>query len=183
MANFRQSAEYRAIYDRIDKAVKQMPARLAVVAVNFSKERFVHKNWLDVGTTHWKKTKKRTGSTLVASGRLKRSIRKISITPSRIVVGTNVPYARAHNDGGEFSGTETVRKHTRKASTRRAHVRRGKAIKAQRVKGYTVRQHTRKYKRKFEKRQFIGKSKDLQGRLQRTIERELRNAMYNNRAT
>lgn len=181
MSDFRQTSEYQEIYNRIDKAVRQLPARLAVVAVNFSKERFVQKNWIDRSTTPWKKTKKRKGSTLVASGRLKRSIRRLRISPSQIVIGTDTPYARAHNDGLEIKGTEMVRSHRRKPHKRRTHVRKGKYIKEQQVKGYTVKKHSRKYRRKFEKRQFIGKSRELQNRLQCTIERELSKAISSNK--
>lgn len=175
----RQSEDYQKIFDRINSAVKALPARVAVVAVNFSKERFVKKNWIDRYVDAWKpaRRKKRKGSLLVASGRLKRSIRKISVTPTQVVIGTNVPYARIHNEGGEISGTERVKSFRRKAHKRKAHTRDGKRIKAQTVKAYRVKPFSRKYKRKFEKRQFIGASMELDYRISTLIKNELNKAV------
>jgi len=173
----RNSEEYIKIFDRIDKAVSALPARIAVVAVNFSKERFVKKNWIDRHVDTWKKTKKRKGSTLVASGRLKRSIRKISVTPARVVIGTNVPYARPHNEGGTYSGTESVRSFVRRKHRRRAHIRGGKRIKAQTIKAYRVKPFSRKYHRKFVKRQFIGQSMELNYRIDKLIKTEINKAI------
>ncbi|NDW10433.1 phage virion morphogenesis protein [Dysgonomonas sp. 520] len=173
----RNSRDYIAIFDRINNTVKRLPSQIAVVAVNFSKERFVKKNWVDKTSKDWKKTKKRTGSTLVASGRLKRSIRKITVTPSRITIGTNVPYARPHNEGGEFSGTETVRSFVKKQHSRRSYIRNGKRVRAQIVKSHRVKSFTRKYKRKFEKRQFIGQSQELNNRIDKLIHDELNKAI------
>jgi len=161
MANIdRNSQEYKQIFDRINQTVKRIPARVAVVAFNFSKERFEKKNWIDRASERWKKTEKNKGSTLVASGRLKRFIRKISVTSKRIIIGTDIPYARAHNDGIEIKGIEQVRSYTRRAHRRRSYIRNGKRIKSQNVKSHRVKSFSRKYHRKFVKRQFIGYSRE-----------------------
>lgn len=164
---------YINIFNRINRVVQQIPSRVAVLAVNFSKDRFVQKNWIDSQPEPWTKTKKRKGSTLVASGRLKRSIRKVRISPSQVVIGTDAPYARAHNDGEEIQGTEQVKSHTRREHRRKSHRRKGKRIKAYTVKAYTVKAHSRKYHRKFAKRQFIGKSKRLTNNVKMLIKNEL----------
>ena len=96
------------ICDNIERAVHLIPNKAAVIAVNFSKERFVKKNWLDNREHPWRKTKKRKGSTLIKSGRLKRSIRKVHVGADYAIVGTDVPYARINNDGGTIEGTEQV---------------------------------------------------------------------------
>lgn len=67
------------ICNNIERVIRLIPHKAAVLAVNFSKERFVKKNWIDTSEQTWKKTKKRKGSTLIKSGRLKRSIRKVHI--------------------------------------------------------------------------------------------------------
>lgn len=169
--------KYIEIFNRINTTVGQLPARIAVLAVNFSKDRFAQKNWIDSVANPWKKTNKRKGSTLVASGRLKRSIRKISVTPSRVTIGTDVPYARAHNEGLEISGTERVRSFTRKKHRRKSHIRGGKRIKAQIVDSHKVNSFTRKYKRKFAKRQFIGKSKRLNNDIKGLVNSEINRAI------
>lgn len=168
---------YIDVFNQINRVVQQVPARIAVLAVNFSKDRFVQKNWIDAHPEPWKKTNKRKGSTLVASGRLKRSIRKVRITPSQVVIGTDVPYARVHNEGEEIQGSETVRSHTRRQHRRKSHTRNGKRIKAYTVKSHTVKTYSRKYHRKFAKRQFIGKSKRLTDGIRELVTSELNRAI------
>lgn len=93
--------------DNITKALNSMPTRLATLAVAFSKERFVQQNWIDSSVEAWRpRSRKRRGgkrrqrgAVLVDSGRLKRSIRVISVSKNKIVIGTDVPYAQTHNDG------------------------------------------------------------------------------------
>lgn len=173
----RNSNDYVAIFDRIHTTVKQLPSRVAVLAVNFSKERFEKKDWHDDVPQLWKETKKKRGSTLVASGRLRRSIRKVRVTASQVTIGTDAPYARAHNDGIKISGTERVRSFRRRSHRRKAHTRKGKRIKATQVKEYTVKPYSRKYKRKFVKRQFIGQSRELNRRMDKLIADELNKAI------
>ncbi len=164
-----------ALFNRINVVVNAMPQRIAALAVNFSKERFIKKNWHDTTPVPWKKTKKRTGSTLVASGRLKQSIRKIRVTPTYVSIGTNVPYAKIHNTGGEISGIETVKTHNRKEYRRKPHSRNGKRVRQQFVKAHQVKSFSRKYRRKFEKRQYIGQSQELTTRIEDLIRDELGN--------
>ena len=106
-------------FRRLDKIVnpgftKRIVGRAAIVAVNFSKERFVKKDWVNETSQKWKDRKKPDkGSLLLKSGRLKRSIRKISQVGSLVEIGTDVPYAKIHNEGGTISKTVRVRSHTR----------------------------------------------------------------------
>lgn len=154
------------LFDKINSTTAAMPQRVAVLAVNFSKERFIKKNWINESPEPWKKSRKKTGSTLVASGRLKRSIRKIRVGTDFVIIGTDVPYAKIHNEGGEISGTEKVRAHTRKTHTRKC------KGKSQVVKQHTVKPFSRKYRRKFEARQFIGKSAELERQIGKFINDE-----------
>ena len=164
--------------DNIERTIHRIPNKAAVIATNFSKERFIKKNWVDEQGTQWKKTRKKKGSTLIKSGRLKRSIHKIHIGADYAIVGTDVPYARAHNDGGTFEGTERVRSHERKAHRRKAYISRtGKRIKATTVKAHTVKSYKRKYKRTFVQRKFIGKSQFLENNLTAMMQSEIQRAI------
>jgi phage gpG-like protein len=107
-------------FNRLEKInkptfMRRLVNRVGVVAVNFSKERFVKKDWLDGSSRQpWAKRKRKDkGSLLVKSGRLKRSIRKISEGDFFVYVGTDVPYAQIHNEGGEVNKITNVRSHTR----------------------------------------------------------------------
>ncbi len=148
--------------NNVSKAVERLPMRLAVVAVNFSKERFVQKNWVDRTRVKWKKRQRKDrGSLMVRTGRLKRSIRKIRVTKDYIIIGTNVPYAQIHNEGGTIKKTVRVREHNR---TRKGRV----AI---------VKEHTRKMNLTLPPRQFIGESAVLMRRIERQVERDIKTAL------
>ena len=165
------------ICDNINRTITRIPYKAAVLAVNFSKERFIKKNWLDGREYPWPKTKKRKGSTLIKSGRLKRSIRQVHIGADYVIIGTDVPYARAHNDGLTSEGTEQVRSHNRHSHKRKAYTRSGKRIKAGTVRAHSVKSHTRKIKRSFVQRQFIGQSQHLNNQITEMIQTELDRAI------
>jgi phage gpG-like protein len=155
--------------DALQQTYKNIPAEVATIAVNFSKDRFRDQAWTDETKEPWKSRKRpRRGKTgkvssnqtlLVKTGRLKRSVRKISATEDKIIIGTDVPYAQIHNEGGTITGTATVKSHTVKEHTR---MRKGRREK---VKSHTVKAHSRKMNVKIPKRQFIGNSYTLQRRI------------------
>jgi phage gpG-like protein len=155
--------------DALTKAYKNIPTEVATIAVNFSKDRFRNSNWLDDDREKWQKLKHpRTGKTgkpsnnqtlLVKTGRLKRSIRKISATEDKVIIGTDVPYAQIHNEGGTITGAAIVKTHAVKSHTR---TRKGRK---ETVKAHIVKAHSRKMNVKIPKRQFMGNSYTLQKRI------------------
>ena len=148
---------------------------VGIIAVNFSKERYVQKNWLSNRRENWKARKRPDrGSVLVKSGRLKRSIRKISQGNYYVYIGTDVPYAQIHNEGGDINKTVNVRAHTRKRSKRAVSERTGKTLKNRISNGTSqVRSHQRKMNVKIPKRQFLGESAILNRRIERFLSKEL----------
>ena len=156
--------------NRLTKLYKKFPELAAIEAVNFSKERFVSKNWVDKTVERWKPRKPSPewhseaqkkaatrGSLMVKSGRLKRSIRKIKVTRNSVTIGTDVPYAEAHNEGTTINTTVTVKTHSRK--------RKGRTE--------TVKSHRRKRKITLPERRFIGESALLLRRVERMVQREI----------
>lgn len=156
--------------NRLSKLYRKFPEMAAIEAVNFSKERFVRKNWVDKSVTAWKKRKASPewhseeqkkaasrGSLMVKSGRLKRSIRKIKVTRNSVTIGTDVPYAEAHNEGAVINQMVTVKQHSRK--------RKGRTE--------TVKAHRRKRKITLPERRFIGESALLLRRVERLVQREI----------
>ena len=101
--------------------------------------------------------KRQKGAVLVDSGRLKRSIRITSVTKTSVTIGTDVEYAKIHNDG--FDGVQSVRAHTRKTKN----------------KTQNVRAHTRKMK--MPQRRFLGESAELERLITEFIENELKTAI------
>lgn len=157
--------------NNVQKAVKRMPAMASKEAVRFSKERFQQTNWIGDSTENWKKrkpgwvaeSKKRSGrNVLTDTGRLRRSIRKISESSEKVVIGTDVPYAKIHNTGGRYTANQRVRSHSRKTKL-------GKQT--------TVRSYNRTLHVNMPKRQFIGSSQYLTKRLIRIASAELNKAI------
>lgn len=148
-----------------DKIAADLPQQIGTLAVNFSKQRFVSQNWHDKTAEPWqRRTRKRRGgekrqkgAVLVDSGRLKRSIRITSVTKTSVTIGTDVEYAKIHNDG--FDGVQSVRAHTRKTKN----------------KTQNVRAHTRKMK--MPQRRFFGESAELERLITEFIENELKTAI------
>ncbi|AZA90932.1 Mu-like prophage protein gpG [Chryseobacterium nakagawai] len=169
---------------RVNKAafLNRCIGQVGVIAVNFSKERFVQKNWADRNREAWAPRKRRArGSILVRSARLKRSIRKIAQGSYYVFIGTDVPYAQIHNEGGNINKTVRIKAHTRRTSPRRTRDSRGRY---QRNEGggstQNVRAHTRRMNFTMPKRQFLGESALLNRRIERFLSRELDNEISRN---
>lgn len=97
----RKATEFRRLMDR-------MPTLIGTEAVNFSKKRFREQAWVDNGTEPWKKRKpgaaRNNGrAILVDKGKLRNSIRIVRSGPGFVVIGTSVPYAQVHNEGGTIN--------------------------------------------------------------------------------
>jgi phage gpG-like protein len=167
----------------LSRTYKTLPNEIAAVAVNFSKERFVSQSWLDSTKTKWeprKRQRKGRGSQtlLVKTGRLKRSVRKILATETQIVIGTDVPYAQIHNDGGKINKVVAVKAHTR---NKMGKVKRGTGVfnvrtrkertrtKTEKVGDIKVKAHTREMNTTIPQRQFIGESYTLTKRITNLI--------------
>lgn len=148
--------------NKLAKVQQRLPHLMAIEGVNFSKERFVRKNWVDNKREPWKKRKREDrGSLMVRTGRLKRSIRKISVGSNYAIIGTDVPYAQIHNEGGQVKATQRVRNHKRRTS-------RGEV---------TVSAHVRKVNFTIDARRFMGDSAVLGRRIERLVERQINNAI------
>jgi len=164
-------ANEKQVFDRIraklQTAVRSLPKVMGNEAVNFSLDRFKNQSWLDTTADPWKprtkKDKKNAGrSLLIQTGRLRRSVRVISIGETKVSIGTDVPYARIHNYGG------TIQRHARSETFLRNRLTRGankgrfkKGVKA--GKGFSFKAGTITMPR----RQFIGRSQALILRLTR----------------
>lgn len=155
--------------DAISRTYKTLPNEIAAVAVNFSKERFVSQSWLDTTKENWKPRKRQRKSThghrtknqtlLVHTGRLKRSIRKISADESQVIIGSDVPYAQIQNDGGTINKAVAIKSHQVNQFSR---TRKGRR---ETVKEHEVKSHTRKMNTTIPSRRFLGTSYTLSKRI------------------
>lgn len=184
-----ETQEFDKMVDRVAGALRAIPRRAGVLAVNFSKDRFRHQGWFDHTAEPWAKRKKGWGraerpgrAILVKSGRLRRSPRVISVSPDRVVVGTDVPYARAQNEGFKGKVKQNVKAHTRRKlgkiqstniETRKRGSRRGQ------VGTIAVKAHTRTIEQNIPARRFMGNSALLNSQLERMITVEILRAVKN----
>lgn len=161
--------------------LRQMTQEAGIIAVNFSKDRFRLKNWMDKTPEKWKPRKREgRGELLVRTGRLKRSIRKIYAGDYYVAVGTDVPYAQIHNEGGTINETVKVKGFQRKITLRaRAIDRRTGRLrtlkKAIGKKLINVRAHLRRMNLTLPKRQFIGDSNLLARRIEMYMNKQIDN--------
>jgi phage gpG-like protein len=159
-------SEFTKRIQRLEQVYKNMPAKAANEAVNFSKERFVQQNWVDNTTQPWRKRKREKRgdagrAILVKKGRLKRSIRRIRTGPNYAVIGTDVPYAPAHNFGIKIRQQVTVRQHKRKRNR-----------KVEEVKSFT-----RQMNVTLPRRQFMGNSTVQTKRIERQMTADILRAI------
>lgn len=169
-------------FERLGKIVpqyykKKLLSEFGTIAVNFSKERFIKKNWKDQVSEPWKPRKRKDrGSLLAKTGRLKRSIRKRASGADYVIIGSDVPYAKIHNEGGRTQKSVYVSSHTRKKTIPKSVNLRTRKASRQRIatgESIKVKSHIRKMNISVPQRQFMGKSRALELRLQLHLKKSL----------
>lgn len=142
-----------------------LPVLIGKEAENHFKDSFKNQAWEGV---QWEERKRKDKNPkrralLVKTGRLRRSIRIREVSFGKVVVGTDVPYAKIHNEGGIITGTQNVSTHTV-----RAHKRRSSQVREhQRVA------HVRTVNIAIPKRQFMGESPTLNRNINKLIEQQV----------
>lgn len=113
----------QGVIDRLEQTKRDLPLVLANQAERFFQDSFKKEGWDNNGITKWQPRKRNrtlrdvTRNILVKSGRLRRSIMVQEANFNRIVIGSDVPYAKTHNDGDK--STVYVRAGKRKGHTRK----------------------------------------------------------------
>ncbi len=189
MSNDNTLLPIQQLESRFRSVATRLPAIAGNVAVNFALDNFKRQGFL--GDTiqpwrprkdpnKWKQSPKRNSrAILVDTGTLRRSIRIISTTFDEVIVGSDVPYAQAHNEGFKGEVTQNVKSFTRKVNTVATMGSKGKKpIKVQ-TGSQTVKAFTRKIKQNIPARPFLADSQYLQAQLQRTIGAEILRALRN----
>lgn len=158
-----------------NNAWKKLPKIVGNEVVNFSKENFNRQGFLDSSVQRWRPRRNNKGrgrAILVKSARLKRSIRITKIDTDVVAVGSDVTYAKVHNEG--FNGVVNVKGHSRKlygkskiyslSELTKTGRRKSKTVSFQ-VGESNVSSHTKRMR--MPKRQFIGNSQYMVNRLRR----------------
>lgn len=179
----------KEVEQHFKEVLQYAPALLGNDAVNFFLDRFKEQAWLGDSRVPWKprkaiskwgKTPRNNGrAILIDSGRLRRSIRIVSTGNMQVTIGTDVPYAQAHNEGMRLGFIQSVRSYSRKIN--KTGIVKTKSLKSRtnitfgRIqKGTTiVKAHTRRINQNIPRRQFMGESQYLTKLLQRRLTAEL----------
>ena len=172
--------EFVKILDALAESIGDLPRMVGTEAVNFSKERFLQQNWYDTAPIPWPLRrhlrrggkKRQQGAVLVDSGRLKRSIRIVSVSGTAVIIGTDVTYAQMHNYG--FKGKETVKAYRQRVKAHRRKItvktkKGGTKKKVVQVKAHTrtIAAHQREVD--MPRRRFLGESAELNRRIEKLI--------------
>ncbi|MBS1641561.1 MAG: phage virion morphogenesis protein [Bacteroidetes bacterium] len=168
-----------------------LPYKVGVLMVAFSRDRFKYQNWTDEYPVNWQsrsrkkqwtnkgKSRNNNGrAILVQSGRLMRSVRIVNTTANSVTIGSDVPYAIAHNNGIRMRFTQHVNSFIRMNKRNDNY----QAVAGKQFKNKTnikfkknasgvsaVKAHNREMNYKMPKRQFMGESKYLTMQINRLI--------------
>ncbi|UFK27503.1 tail protein [Elizabethkingia phage TCUEAP3] len=163
--------------DALAQTFRDLPAIIGEEVVNYTLKNFEDQGWNGDSFEAWQKRKNPNAwgkkddpgrALLVKTGKLKRSIRIISIQADKVIVGaggSDIPYAKAHNEGFEGTINQKVKEH----------LRRGKNIKTIKVKAFKRTIH-----QQIPKRKFIGsaeESSQLRNQIKRLCIEEIKDAL------
>lgn len=172
------------------KVMLYAPGMLGNDAVNFFLDRFTYQNWIGDSVQPWRRRKNPNKwgplkndsgrAILIQRARLKRSIRIIRAGNMEVLIGTDVPYARTHNEGLRVGQIQKVKEYKRKKTAfgivQRKTLKRQSNIKFGRMDTgdtITVKAHTRRINQNIPKRQFMGESPYLTKLLGRRLQAEI----------
>ena len=148
--------------------LEKLPPLAGAEVVNFAMENFRQQGFGSPGSwpkrknpTKWGTVPRNSGrNLLIDTGNLKRSIRVLRFNQDEVVIGTDVPYAKVHNEGFKGSVIQSVKSFTRKSS-----------------KGFSnVKAFTRTIQQDIPARPFLGDSPVLTDRLKKMITSEIMKA-------
>jgi len=193
MSNENITLPIQELERRFRSVIVRLPVLAGNEVVNFALDNFKRQGfWGDTlqpwrprkNPNKWGQAPKRNSrSILVDTGRLKRSIRMVSHNLEEVVIGSDVPYAKAHNDGLRQVETQNVKEHTRKITKvgivktvsrkKKTNIEFGR----KQTGSTTVAAHTRKINQNIPARKFLGQSQYLNNQLSRVVEAEILKAL------
>jgi len=160
---------------KAQNAISRLPPLLGAEAVRHTKENFRQGGFVDASLEVWPKRKNDEDSgrgVLIGkqSGHLFKDIRVLSRTENSVSVGTTLPYARIHNEGGTINhpgGTAFFKKKGKICfvSNRAAGKLATEGHKLPRTRAHAIR---------IPQRKFLGMSQVLTANLRKIVAAELR---------
>lgn len=166
--------DFKATQIRLEEVFNNLPTWAGNAALNFFKDSWRRQGFIDRSFKRWPKRAGDSGrQILVKSSRLRRSLR-LRVGPGWFEIYTDVPYAKAHNEGETIRQVVTTRQRRFFWAMHAKHKRRGRMQEADKWKALALSQEITI---KMPKRQFMGKSKFLERRIVAHVERALEKAI------
>ena len=153
-----------------DLMKRDIPQYIGNTAVNFFKDSFMRKGWLDVGFKQWKAKADGKQSNLIKSpggGDLKRSIKLAESTQTMVRVTSDTAYSQIHNEGGVVNIPVT-------AQSRKYFWAMFKKTENAKYKAMALTKKTA-FKVTIEKRQYMGNSTALNTKIDFYLKRTINN--------
>lgn len=185
----------KQVEEHFRKVLLYAPGMMANDARNFFLDRFKEQAWLGdsrqpwkprKAVTKWGPTKRNNGrAILVLDGILRNSIRITQVGSLQATIATNVPYARAHNEGLRAGFIQKVKQYERRKTvfgvSYKKELKTRTKIKFGRVETgkVTVKAHSRRVNMVLPRRQFMGQSPYLTKMLTRRLQSELMKGLRN----
>lgn len=159
-----------AINRALKKVVEDVPRIAGIEGERFFKLSFTKQGWEDKVFLPWQARKgsntrklgekKQGRAILIQSGALRRSVRVVKRGRNFVVIGSSLPYAKIHNEGGTIAGTYSIRTHKRRN-------RKSEGT-------HLVESHTRKVNTKMPRRRFMGNSAALNYQIFKVIRQRIK---------
>jgi phage gpG-like protein len=165
----------------LKKVLHEMPRLVGTEAVNFAQRNFDRQGFIDEKLVRWKpldakslskRHAKKGRKALIITGALKRSIRIAHIGKDYVRVGTDMPQARLHNEGGTINQQVTIRSHKRK-------IKQAFGRKLKKQTEFLVKSHKRSMNLKVPARQFLGHSRFFNRRIAMILTHKINQALGN----
>jgi phage gpG-like protein len=171
------------IRTKLHQRLAALPHKVGAVVIAHTNDAFRDGGFTDEAFEPWEprkanKKKNEGRAILVQSGRLRRSIRIISATADSVIVGTDVPYAQVHNEGGNIShlASNAILNYT-KDKKGKLHLARVRTITQQRkidtIRRASIASHTSK----MPQRKFLGNSHTQTKEIELLIHYEISKAL------
>ncbi len=171
----------------------RLPPLVGNEAVNFTLDNFKRQGFLGDSFQPWARRKdpnkwgqhppRNSRPVLMDTGALRRSIRMISHNGDTVVIGSDMPYAQAHNEGVRLGEIQSVKAFSRKLTklgvVDKKELKTRSKIKFGRlhVGDVEVKPFTRRINQNIPKRQFMGDSPYLRASISRIVAAEILRAL------
>jgi len=178
MANNQQKIDafFNRFAQKVQQAQQRIPQLVGTEVVNsainnFQTESYFGQKWPA------RQNKKNQKKLLVKNGFLWRSIRVIKTTPTTVTIGSDLPYARIHNEGGKIARKARQAVITHKRYTKG--IKKGKTLFAKNNEraNFSQKATIGAYTINMKQRQFLGAHPKLKAHLLKVVETELKTAL------